>query len=409
MALTLLMGIILARMLGPEDFGVYGSVMAVAAILSVPAQFGLPQLITREISAYRVRGDLVRIRTVLTWFSLLVLAGSVAMMIIAALFWLPSSHVSDDVGARVWGIALIPVTAAIALGMGMLRGFHRIVGAQLYDAVARPGLMLFAFLIVYALDLAADAELALAMQAGTGALVIGVCAFHVYRVIPSALKKLPSGRFDRRLIASAPSMAGTEILRVLDGQYAVVLLSLLAPIDNVALFRVALSLAGFVALPSTLVNLVIMSYIAELHRTGDRALLQKIARASAILCFTSTLIMTLGLYVFGQSILVMLFGPEYAGAWLPLVLISLAYTINGFFGGQATILNMAGEERAVLSAFILSPAIGIAVTLLLFPVIGFYAAAIAAVLSYSTQSIFLHMHARQRLGLCTAAMPIKLL
>jgi O-antigen/teichoic acid export membrane protein len=247
------------------------------------------------------------------------------------------------------------------------------------------------------------------MQAGTGALVVAACAFHVYRVLPSDLKNVSSGPFERRLIASAPPMAGTETLRVLDGQYAIVLLSLLAPFGDVGLFRVALSLAGFVGLPSTLVSLVVMSYIAELHRAGDRARLQKIARASAIVCFSSTLIMTLGLYLFGETIIMILFGPEYAGAWLPLVLISFAFTIHGFFGSQATILNMAGEERAVLSAFVLSTVIGIAVTVLLFPVVGFYSAAIAAVLSYSAQSIFLHTRARQRLGLCTAAIPLKAL
>jgi O-antigen/teichoic acid export membrane protein len=406
MTLTLLVGIMLARMLGPEDLGVYGSVMAVAAILSVPAQFGLPQLVTREISASRVHDDPMQIRTILTWFFLLVLAGSAAMMLMAAFFWLPGGHVSDDLGSRIWGIALIPVTAVTALGMGMLRGLHRIVGAQVYDAVLRPSLMLLALSFAYMFGVSTDGELALALQAGTGTLVAILCVFHVYRLLPRSLRDVSSGPFDRRLIASAPPMAGTEILRVLDGQYAIVLLSLLAPAGDVGLFRVAMSLTAFVGLPSTIISLVTMSYIAELHRAGDSARLQKIARTSAQVCFGSTLIITLGLYLFGQSVIVLLFGSEYAGAWLPLVLISLAYTIQGFFGNQTTIMNMAGEEKAVLSAFLVSPVIGIAATVFLFPIVGLYAAAIAAILSYSAQSIFLHVRAKRRLCLDTAAIPL---
>src|SRR3954451_21338917 len=51
MLVTLLVGVQLARRIGPEGYGIYGTVMAIVALLVVPAQLGLPQLLTRELSA----------------------------------------------------------------------------------------------------------------------------------------------------------------------------------------------------------------------------------------------------------------------------------------------------------------------------------------------------------------------
>ena len=43
-------GLILARSLGPEGYGIYGTVIAIVAILAVPGQLGLPILATREVA-----------------------------------------------------------------------------------------------------------------------------------------------------------------------------------------------------------------------------------------------------------------------------------------------------------------------------------------------------------------------
>ena len=39
-----------------------------------------------------------------------------------------------------WGLASIPLLALASLGVSALKGFHRVVGAQIYDAIIRPAL-----------------------------------------------------------------------------------------------------------------------------------------------------------------------------------------------------------------------------------------------------------------------------
>lgn len=55
MGFGFLVGIQLARGLGPSGYGIYGLVMAFISILAVPVEFGIPSLLTREVAANLAR------------------------------------------------------------------------------------------------------------------------------------------------------------------------------------------------------------------------------------------------------------------------------------------------------------------------------------------------------------------
>jgi O-antigen/teichoic acid export membrane protein len=52
LALTFIFYILIARVLGPEDYGIFAAAIALAAILSFFIQFGLPTLLNREVAAH---------------------------------------------------------------------------------------------------------------------------------------------------------------------------------------------------------------------------------------------------------------------------------------------------------------------------------------------------------------------
>ncbi|MCR6496037.1 oligosaccharide flippase family protein [Thermomonas sp. S9] len=67
MAFTFLLGWQLARGLGAAGYGIYGVAMAVVSMLGVPSQFGLPQLLTREVAAANAVHDWGRLNGVVRW------------------------------------------------------------------------------------------------------------------------------------------------------------------------------------------------------------------------------------------------------------------------------------------------------------------------------------------------------
>ena len=56
LALTFVFYIAIARVLGPEEYGIFAAAIALAAILSLFIQFGFPTLINREVAANPIEG-----------------------------------------------------------------------------------------------------------------------------------------------------------------------------------------------------------------------------------------------------------------------------------------------------------------------------------------------------------------
>ena len=140
--------------------------MAVAALLTVPAQLGLPQLATREISVSMTQGALDEAKGTLVWFTVSVLVASAIIAVTAAaigIAWATAPNASL-VRTYYWGLAGIPLFALCNLGIGMLRGYHRQVDAQLLDALLQPAIFAILLFVMIAVSARLDAAGAMAMR-----------------------------------------------------------------------------------------------------------------------------------------------------------------------------------------------------------------------------------------------------
>jgi len=405
MFVSLLVGVQMARYLGPAEYGSYGTMMAVVTMLMVPAQFGMPQLATRDISIFVTKGAMDDAKGAMIWFTAAVfgISGVFALAGIAGcLIWAAEAKESLALTCY-WGLASIPLLTLGNLGVAMMRGFHRVVAAQIFDALVRPAIIAVLLFVALAAFGRLDASGAMAVQMIAAAATLGLCAWSLWRLTPRELKRAKTVARWRAWAASAVPMTGTELLRALDGQYAVLIFGALASLHDVGIFRLALTVSGLIGLPSTLVNLVVMPYVAQLYASSDTKRLQLIASGSAFAMFASTLIVTIALVLVGKPVIALVFGNTFRDSWLPLVVISVAYTIHGFFGSGTVILNMTGHERAVTRAHAAGLAVGIGLTLALYGLCGTSAAAIAMVASEIVKGGILWNVARNKLSLDSAA------
>lgn len=148
MFVTFFLGVLLARFMGVEQYGIYGTVMSIMAIMAVPAQFGLPQLATKEISVAHGRGDFDQIRTVFFWFLGVICLGSIIAVVIGYLMrylWEGDESISI-LSAYYWGLGLVPLIAVLSFGTGALLGMNHVVGAQIYDTLLKPVFMVLLLL-----------------------------------------------------------------------------------------------------------------------------------------------------------------------------------------------------------------------------------------------------------------------
>lgn len=404
MFVAFLVGVQLARYLGPAQYGIYGTVIATMTMLLIPAQIAAPQMATREISVSIATRAFDKAQGAMLWMALTVLLASIIVASAGALICAISATNSDgSTNAYYAGFIGLPLLALGNLGAAMLRGLHRVVEAQIFDVLLRPAIAAVLLFAAAAALGGLGAPTALAIQALASFAALGFCGALVWSRTPSEVKAAkPTARWRDWAMSAAP-MTGTELLRALDGQYAVLLFSALASPQEIGIFRVALSIAGFAAFASTLVNVVVMPYVAQLHAVGDRTRLQMLASGAAFAKFASVLLLMIALAIGGEPLIALTFGDSYLTSWRPLILICSAYAIEGFFGSTATILNMTGLEYAVTRAYAAGLLVGIAVTLSLYGFFGTTAAAIAMIVSEGVKGVLLWTLAREKLGIDAAA------
>jgi len=404
MGMTFMVGVQLARFLGPDGYGIYGTVMAIVAVLVVCGQLGLPQLITREVSARISQHDFSGAKGALVWFSLSVGVASLVVVLVGFFgfnFWQDGNDTQIS-SAFYWSLALVPLFAVTNLLASALRGLHKVVLAQVFDAVLRP--MIFASLLLAAFSMLGSLtpERALKLHVVAASVIVLVCAIMLFFNLPRRVLSAKTTSHVRNWVASAVPMTGTDIVRTIDGHYAVLLLGFTVATHDVGIFRVALASAAFVALPGSVIAMVILPYIAKFHAMRQTQKIQKLAAVSALAAFSITLIITIVYYIFGQALVKAIFGPSYIASWIILVIISLAYTIQAYFGQSAVILNMSGEERTLTLAFAVALVVAIILSILLIPVYGAIGIAISMVISEAIKGVVMWRRASISLGIDTS-------
>lgn len=381
---TFAIGVLLARPLGPEGYGVYGTALAIVSLLGVPATLGLPLLATREIAAAQARGDGAALAGHRRWFPWLVLAtsASTAALLLVALAVLGDIVAPPVRAALACSAMLVPGLALCALGSAMLRGLGEVVAGQALDVLARPLLFLGG---LAALRLSAQAltpERAVLVQGVASALAAIGGFWWLARRWRAEVRHAAPRRALRRWSASAWPLAMTDGFRVLEGSYGVLLVSALATTQEAGLLRVALASLALCVAPISLQNLIVAPYLAEAHAQGRTAQVQRIAVGAALFMALTVGAMCLALALLGPWLLPALFGAGFAPAYLPLVLLALGQFATGAAGPGVTLLAMLHAEKEAARAFAASTLLGIAGVALVAPAAG-AAGAAAAMLAAS--------------------------
>ena len=402
-----LVGVQLARGLGVEGYGLYGLAMSIVALMSVVTEFGLPQLLTREVAGAQVRNEWGRVRGLLDWSSKFVLAISLAVLSAVTVFLWASGHGLSSPLAQTLlaGLLLVPLVAEGRIRSAALRGMQFIVRSQLPDALIRPVVFsLLLFVTALLLQLTPQTAMLLGVVA---AAVAFVCSWAMLRnALPREVMTMAPERATQEWRSSAFPMALTEGMRVLQGHLAVLLLGWMATVAEVGLFRVASSVAVLIAFPLTLTALVGSPIIARLHAQKDYVRLQRLLSWFSLGMTVSTVMVALPFLVGGDKLLGWVFGNEFAASNSILLLLCLSTALTAFFGVNAVLLNMTGHQRRVTRASWISLALMGVLGPVLIHAFGALGAALASTISMLVWNTQMWRDGVRLLALDTSFLPL---
>lgn len=407
-ALAFALAVVLARTLGPEGYGTYSFALAIIMLSAIPAQVGVPQLIIRETAKAQANGNYGLMRGLWRWSNLaVVMLSALALVAVAGMVGL--TEVGGD-GARVAtltvGIALIPIIALANVRGACLRGLRKVVQGQLPESIIRPALLLCLVLVLsnWFVEDEFTPQMAMAFYVFAAIFAFIIGAWLLRRSWPAELGERPVPEYQstawRKAVIPLGLISGLHLVN----SYAdLIILGLFRPDDEVGIYRAVSQLALLIIFGLQAINQVLHPHFARLYANGDKDRLQRLVTMSARAILAMASLPFLAFLFFGENVLSLAFGSEYALGAAPLAILALGQLANAAFGSVGALLNMTGHERDTMRGMLIAMGINVALNFVVVPPFGMNGAAIATAISYLVWNAVLRYYVHRRLSIESSA------
>lgn len=373
--LTLLFGILGAKLLGSEIFGRYVSIMAIAGIAASLSSMGLPSLVAREVAASRGSAELSRLLPLVQ--GALVINGVLAVTVTAYML----------IGSVDIGLVLLFALVGNLAGLvgAMYSGFERVIAATWIGGVVRP---LVALLSLALLSQALFPSVHLPILAQTAGAAMAVVALVILwtgsslsRAVLGALRSAWWSSRHQQLLRAGVIFAFTQILINLTTQVDIILLTALTTPDAVAHYYAAARAALVVSFFSGSAALITEPQLTRLLAAGEIEAAQQVAQSTAVSGVAATLAAAMACVVLAPFYLD-LYGHDFRSA-LPSLLILVGGLIGwSLFGPAQSVMRAAHKDNKLLLQTGIAVIVNVAVATPLISLFGIVGAAIGTALQF---------------------------
>ena len=351
--MTLCTNMLLTRVMGVAQYGIYIYILTWINLLVLVCKFGMDTSLVRFVAAYNAKHDWGLFRGIVGHSYKFVMLASFFIGIIAvSVIYLIHDHIGVDRSKTfVIALLLLPVLSLTALRQAILRGLKHVVLAALPDSLIRPLLVTIltgGFYIFSTQQLAATKVMLFTLAAALAAFFIG--SIWLVRVLPKKVGRTPSVYARSEWLTVSLPLFFISGMSVLLHQADIIMIGIILNTDQAGIYAVSSRIAGLVAFGLSAINAIAASIISELYSTGQHMLLQKIVTQAARGLFVFTLISSLFLSIYGKLILGF-FGAEFVNGYLSLLVLLVGQSVSSLVGSVGLLMTMTGHQKQ--AAFII--------------------------------------------------------
>jgi len=392
----------LTRALGPIDYGTYSVVLVGMNMALLFTKVELDIVTTRFVGAYTAVRDWSRLHGLLRIVPRRVFATSVAVALVGVvLLWaLRKSRYEHSVPAGLVATSLLVLTGQLRLQGAALQGFKRVVHAQLPNLVLRPAVFLAIVWLMILSGFRFGPASAIGFNAVATLVAILVASSYLHRAKPAGVNEAPVKDEWKTWLRAGYSLVFISAAQLLlsDGT-SVLLVAFLLGRSDTAYYSVASQMAIFVAFASTAVMFIVAPLIAELYAKKQLDTLRRFARAATTVCFAASLLLLLGIAIFGEMLLGV-FGKTFPGAYPVMMVLGVSHFVSASIGALAGwLMTMTGHERAAAWMIGGSGLLQIGLSFPLTAAYGIMGTASASLIAIVARSIMLSIFLHRRLGI----------
>lgn len=362
----------LVRHLSVSDFGIYTTITVFLAFGSLFADFGMSQVVVRDVAQERDSGRVVVPNAILIALSLATLAWG-GLILLAAVFNYPD---------RVQGLLLVAGAAllfnAVAqLSAATVKAFERMeVLAAINSGISISSAVLGILLLEMGKGLSAQVGLIVASAAVTALLLSVIVHF---RFVPFSLTFRAA--VSRRILWETLPIAILLGCNIVLTKSDLVMLSKMQTMAAVGIYGAAVKIIDFLGIFTASALGAMLPLIAARWNQSSRSALRNYQQALRVFIVLGMAV-TVGVFMLSGDIVALIFGASYQATVLPLRILIWALFFN-FLSGPVGLFLLVSRERLfhVIPYALAVTALSIALNLVLIPRYGYIGASGVRVVS----------------------------
>ncbi|WP_461516542.1 flippase [Porticoccus sp.] len=403
-ALAFGFNLVLARLLGAEGVGVYSLAFTIITIAAIVGRFGLDGAVTRFVAARASESDWSGVKGVVRNALCLTLLMSLllVLVIVVSAGWLAESVFKEESlvePLRYMALAIVPFSFLTLYARG-LQGLKDVRDSLLMQSVLIPFLGCIGLFILVPYLGVSGATITYGLSTLV-ALLYGVYRWN---------KRVERYRHEKpdfpvnKLLKSGFPLLGGMLLQQLMVSIPVLVLGVWSSTEEVGFYSIAQRTASLIGLVLIAANSIIAPKFSALYQQKDMVALDRVARQAALILTLMATPIALILLIAPKWVMTF-FGPEFANAWLFLVILACGRLVGVMSGSVGILLVMTGNERTYFVANLQSVLLCGFLCLLLIPTWGGLGGAIAASVSLAAVNLLRVRYVWKSTGIMTLPIP----
>jgi O-antigen/teichoic acid export membrane protein len=381
LGVSFLAKLVIARVLGPVDYGVVALGVTTMVIVSTVVLLGLNTGIGRSLPRYKDREH--RRGVLVSAFQI-----AVPLSIVAGLSVFVTAPTIATVGfddpsvtpvLRVFGL-IIPLAAVVKLAVGGTQGLQQALPKVYIRNFALPVTRFAAVLVALFLGFGAIGIAWAYAIAYAVAAVVGI--YVLFRRTPLFSWEIDAIPMHRTLLTfSAPLVISTTMTLFLS-DIDTFMLGYFVTTGAVGVYNTVYPLAHLLIIAMSSFGFIFMPVVSELHENGETESVRRIYQVATKWIFLLTFPIFAIMVLFPTQTIRLTFGPKYVGGNLALVVLAVAFFTHAVAGPNANALTSIGRTRTIMYDNTLVAALNFVLNLALIPQYSILGAAIATAVSY---------------------------